>query len=328
MVKRNFKQEIFNLNQNEFNALALDIFKYQAKYNSVYAHYLQLIGVRAENILLTEQIPYLPIEFFKSQQVISEPLPENFQCFTSSSTTGTGESKHYVTDISLYHLSFIKAFELRFGPIKNFTFRFLLPSYLEREGSSLVYMANYFLNISGKGGFYLNDLEKLNTDLKSDIRLNKPVMLFGVSFALLDFAEQFPQDLAKVIVMETGGMKGRKSEITRIELHEVIKQNLKVSAVASEYGMTELLSQAYAVKDGIFECPPWMRVSVGQTTDPFALERIGKTGNLKIIDLANVNSCSFLSTSDLGRKHQNGTFEVLGRFDNSEARGCNLMYGG
>ena len=327
-MKRNFKQEIFELSQNGFNALALDIFNYQAKYNSVYANYLQLIGIRAENILSTDQIPFLPLEFFKNQEVVCEELPDNCQYFTSSSTSGTGVSKHFVTDISIYQTSFIKCFELRFGPITNFTFRFLLPSYLERQGSSLVYMAKHLMDISGKGSFYLDDLEKLNTDLQSDLLQNKPVMLFGVSFALLDFAEQFPQNLANVIVMETGGMKGRKAELTRMELHAAIKQNLNVRDVSSEYGMTELLSQAYSLKEGIFDCPPWMRVSVGQTTDPFAQERNGKTGNLKIIDLANLNSCCFLSTSDLGRKHKNGTFEVLGRFDHSEARGCNLMYGG
>ncbi len=303
----------------------MEIFYYQAKYNPVYSKFLTLIDKRPETVLDTDDIPYLPIDFFKNHIISCSPVDNKTAFFSSSSTTGRGTSQHYLNDTQIYHTSFIKSFELQFGKITDYTFRFLLPSYLERSGSSLVYMAEELLKISGQGGFYLNDFKKLADDLTNDKKLERRVILLGVSFALLDFAEQYPMDLSNVLVMETGGMKGRRKEITRSELHDFLKQKLYVNQIASEYGMTELLSQAYSIKDGIFDCPPWMKVSIGQTTDPFELEKTGKTGTLKIIDLANIESCCFISTSDLGRIFDDGSFEVLGRFDNSDVRGCNLL---
>jgi len=325
-VTINFKDAILNVREDQFNQLALDLFYYQAKNNPVYSKYLHWIGVRPETILQIDKIPYLPIQFFKNHTVssVNTYLPVFY--FESSSTEGTGVSKHYIFDPTIYKTSLIKCFEFALGQIKDYTFRFLLPSYLERGKSSLVYMANNLLEISGRGGFYLHDHEKLASDLSKDLEQGKKVLLLGVSFALLDFAKNFPMDLHNVVVMETGGMKGRGPEIIRTELHALLKQNLNIEGVGSEYGMTELLSQAYALKDGRFICPPQMKVAVHQTTDPFTKEKYGKTGQLNIIDLANIESCCFIGTSDLGRMYEDGSFEVMGRFDNSVVRGCNLMY--
>ena len=325
ILKNSFKQQIFKATPDSFNDLALDIFYYQAKNNPVYSKYLQLINIRPETVLEISKIPYLPIEFFKNHVVSCSPVNDQTTIFTSSSTTGVGTSNHYVADLNLYETSFIKGFEFHFGKIEDYTFRFLLPSYMERNGSSLVYMAEKLLKLSGKGGFYLNNFKQLSEDLLSDKENERKTILLGVSFALIDFAEAFKNDLSGLTVMETGGMKGRRKEITRPELHNFLQQNLNVNQIASEYGMTELLSQAYSLKDGIFNCPPWMKISIGQTTDPFGWEKPGKTGTLKIIDLANLDSCCFISTSDLGRLFDNGSFEVLGRFDSSDVRGCNLM---
>lgn len=324
-MNNSFKQRVFLATNTNFNELALEIFYYQAKYNPVYSKFLKLINKRLEYILDIEDIPYLPIDFFKNHAVSCNPINDKTPFFSSSSTTGQGASRHYLPDINLYHTAFTKSFEFQFGNIKDYTFRFLLPSYMERSGSSLVYMAEKLLKISGSGGFYLNNFAKLTDDLNEDKKLGRKIILLGVSFALLDFAEQFSLDLSGVTIMETGGMKGRRKEITRPELHNFLKQKLNVSQITSEYGMTELLSQAYSIKDGIFNCPPWMKISIGQTTDPLGLEKTGKTGTLKIIDLANIESCCFISTSDLGRASQDGSFEVLGRFDNSDVRGCNLL---
>lgn len=325
-VTINFKDAIQNVREDQFNKLALDLFYYQAKNNPVYSKYLHWIGVRPETILHTDKIPYLPIQFFKNHKVssVNSVFPDLY--FESSSTGKTGVSRHYIFDSSIYKTSLIRCFEFALGPIKDYTFRFLLPSYLERGKSSLVYMANHLLEISGRGGFYLHDHEKLSSDLKKDLAQGKKVLLLGVSFALLDFATNFPMDLHNVVVMETGGMKGRGPELTRMDLHAILKQNLNLDKVGSEYGMTELLSQAYALKDGRFICPPQMKVAVHQTTDPFTKEKYAKTGQLNIMDLANIESCCFIGTSDLGRMHEDGSFEVMGRFDNSEVRGCNLMY--
>lgn len=303
----------------------MELFYYQSKNNAVYAKFLRLIDIRPEQILEASEIPFMPIDFFKNFKVISGETNNDEICFTSSSTSGEGVSKHYVRDIQIYHEAFKNSFEYFFDKIDQYTFRFLLPSYLEREGSSLIYMAKEMLSISGKGGFYLNDFEQLKRDLESDKKSENPTLLLGVSFALLDFAEQFPMDLSHVSVMETGGMKGKRKEMVRDELHGFLRQQFKVEQIASEYGMTELLSQAYSIGNGIFKCPPWMKVYIGQTTDPFASEQLGKTGLIKIIDLSNIQSCAFIATSDLGRVYIDGSFEILGRFDHSDARGCNLM---
>lgn len=322
----NFKKDIFNVGEDQFNKLTLEIFYYQAKNNPVYSKYLHWIGIRPESILQVDEIPFLPIQFFKNNIVscLSDKSSELF--FESSSTTGTGVSKHYLYDPSIYDQSIVKCFEFALGSINQYTFRFLLPSYLERNRSSLVYMANLLLNISGKGTFYLHDHANLAADLQKDREAgNKPFVL-GVSFALLDFAKNFPMNLDHAIVMETGGMKGKGPEIIRSDLHAFLKHRLNLETIGSEYGMTELLSQAYSLGNGRFRCPPHMRIAIHQTTDPFNRERPGKTGQLNVIDLSNLESCCFIGTSDLGRMHGDGSFEVMGRFDNSEVRGCNLMY--
>ena len=317
---------IFEEASFDFNAAALEMFRYQSKNNKIYSQYLSLLNKRPEEIKQVEDIPFLPIELFKKHQIVSGDLGKNFDVFTSSSTSKQGLSKHYVKDIEIYKLSFLKSFEKVFGNPKNITFRFLLPSYLERSGSSLVWMANELLNMSGKGGFYLHNLNDLALHLKEDQKLKKNVMLFGVSFALLEFAKHFPMELTGIAIVETGGMKGRAPEITRDELHHQLKKAFKVKHIASEYGMTELLSQAYALKQGFFNCPPWMRVLIRDHTDPFASENTQRTGAINIIDLANMDSCCFIATSDLGRMHDDGSFEVLGRLDGSEQRGCNLLF--
>jgi hypothetical protein len=325
MDQNSFKQLIFNCSGKDFNDLARHIFYYQAKYNAVYAKFLQLIDIRPQQIEKIEDIPYLPIEFFKTHMVSCSDIDEDCFCFTSSSTTGTGLSKHFIPNIELYHKAFIQSFQYQYGKIKDFTFRFLLPSYLEREGSSLVYMATEMLKISKKGGFYIHNFDKLQMDLMADKKSKRKTIMLGVSYALLDFSENYSMDLSDIIVMETGGMKGQRKEMVREELHGILKHNLNCSQIASEYGMTELLSQAYSKENGLFNCPPWMRISVAQTTDPLKNEGIGKSGLIQVMDLSNIDSCCFIGTSDLGKVYENGTFEVLGRFDHSEARGCNLM---
>ncbi len=324
-MKNNFNKNVFLTTEANFNSLALELFYYQAKYNPVYANYLKLINVSPHSITEIDDIPYLPIDFYKHHVVSCQPKSVNSHVFLSSSTTGMGQSKHYVNDINQYINAFSKSFEFCFGNITNFSFRFLLPSYMEREGSSLIYMAQKLLSISGSGGFYLTNFKQLAYDLAQDIAEKRPTILLGVSYALIDFAKEFPMDLSSIIVMETGGMKGRREEITRPQLHHYLKNQFNHSQIASEYGMTELLSQAYSTKDGLFRPPPWMKINVGKTTDPFELEKFGKTGCLKIMDLSNYESCSFIHTSDLGRVFEDGSFEISGRFDHSDLRGCNLM---
>ncbi|MCB9251463.1 MAG: acyl transferase [Flavobacteriales bacterium] len=318
--------EIFKVDMNGFENLALNIFYLQSKYNPVYAKYIDLINVRPEKVLQITQIPFMPVQFFKTQKVIVYGSPEAEMVFESSSTGNTGISKHYVSNKELYIRSFTETFIQNYGQPMDYSFRFLLPSYLERSNSSLIYMAEHLLKSSGKGGFYLDNFQKLKHDLEKDIQTGKKIFLMGVSFALIDFAEKYPIDLAESIVMETGGMKGRRSEITRSELHSILKERLSLKDIHSEYGMTELLSQAYSKSKGVFKAPHWMKVMVSESTDPLENIGTGKTGQIKVIDLANLFSCSFLQTSDLGKVNEDGSFEVLGRSDNSDVRGCNLMY--
>ena len=273
-----------------------------------------------------EDIPFLPIQFFKSHEVVSSR--ENvIKTFTSSGTTGSFPSKHLVTDVSIYEKSFNLGFEKFYGPLENYVILALLPSYLEREGSSLIYMVNSLIEQSKhpESGFYLNDLDKLKNQLKNLDDSGKKVLLIGVSFALLDLVEAYSFQLKNTIVMETGGMKGRRKELIREELHQKLKTGFGVDAIHSEYGMTELLSQAYSKGDGIFFTPKWMRLFTRDTEDALLLQEPGKTGGINIIDLANINSCSFIATQDLGRVNADGSFEIIGRFDNSDIRGCNLM---
>ena len=315
-----------NNTQEQFKETALAVFKHQFKNNKVYRSFCDLLYVHPSDVTEIEKIPFLPIQFFKSRKVLSS-LEEVEEVFSSSGTTGSITSKHFVTDISLYEESYLKGFQHFYGDIKNYTILALLPNYLERKGSSLVYMVNDLIQKSEQpqSGFYLNNLKKLSETL---IQLNQPdrkVLLIGVSFALLDLVEQYQFDLKNTIVMETGGMKGRRKELIRDELHEILKNGFGVSQIHSEYGMTELLSQAYSKGNGIFECPPWMKVLTRDTEDALTIQTPSKTGGINVIDLANYNSCSFLATQDLGKVHQNGSFEIIGRFDTSDIRGCNLL---
>ncbi len=321
-----FNQDLYPLNDDSFSEIALKLFRFQAINNKVYANYLTYLGVESDKVTTLHNIPFLPIGFFKSHEVISSNWKPEV-VFTSSGTTGQEVSRHAIPSLDFYLRHSQQIFESFFGPLDQFHVLCLLPSYLERTGSSLVAMANHFIKESNSSfsGFYLNDLDRLMGQLEQ-LRGGKKVLLLGVSFALLDLAEQFDADLSHCIVMETGGMKGRRQEITRQELHEIICKNINISTVYSEYGMTELLSQAYSFGEGLFRCPPSMRVLLREVNDPFSLEN-STAGTINVIDLANRYSCSFIETQDLGRLYQNGHFEVLGRLDNSDIRGCNLMVG-
>ena len=317
---------IFSItSQDEFEAQALKVFKFQFDHNPVYRSFCDLLYRHPSDVHSIREIPFLPIQFFKSHKVLSttETIQE---IFTSSGTTGSTTSKHHVSDLSIYETSFIKGFEQAYGAINEYTILALLPNYLEREGSSLVYMANAFIKKSHKpkSGFYLNNLDELKDTLIQLEAQGEKVLLIGVSFALLDLIEQHTFKLNNTMIMETGGMKGRRKELIREELHHILKTGFGVDTIHSEYGMTELLSQAYSKGQGVFNCPNWMQVLTRDPED--ALSMSNKTsGGLNIIDLANINSCSFIATQDLGRVHQDGSFEVIGRFDNSDIRGCNLM---
>lgn len=317
---------IVNMTKDEFNHLALEVFHHQAKHNELYRAFLDACKVNTGKIKQSEDIVFMPISFFK-QHTIKTGSWDSEKVFSSSSTTGTGQSFHHLKDASWYEAISQLDFEYFYGPLENYCFLALLPAYLERTGSSLVYMADYFIRKSkhGQSGFFLNDLKALSQVLKDNIQNNVPTVLLGVSFALWDLAEQFPQDLSNLIVMETGGMKGRRQEITREALHSIFKQAFALDVIHSEYGMTELFSQAYSRGNGLFYPSPSMKVLTRELNDPFTIQKNGKTGGVNIIDLANVDTISFIATDDLGRVFDDGSFEILGRRDASEIRGCNLM---
>ncbi len=320
------EQEIFNIaNEQEFETLALDVFEYQFQHNEIYKQYCRLLKKQPSKVRNIEDIPFLPIEFFKSKRLISGNKNPQIT-FTSSGTTGSITSKHYVTDLELYEKSFLKAFDQFYGSPENYIFLALLPSYLERKGSSLIYMADVLIQKSQNqnSGFYLNELSQLSEKIGELDKSGKKVFLIGVSFALLDLVESRMFSLENTIVMETGGMKGRRKEMIREELHHILRTGFGVDHIHSEYGMTELLSQSYSQGEGIFDCPPWMKIFIRDPEDALSLVPQGKTGGINVIDLANINSCSFIATQDLGRKRNNG-IEILGRFDNSDIRGCNLL---
>jgi phenylacetate-coenzyme A ligase PaaK-like adenylate-forming protein len=319
--------EIFNLSdQIEFNRVALKTFHSQAENNKVYKSFLNLLGIEIGAINSIKNIPFLPVEFFKTHDIVCSNDPIE-QTFLSSGTSGMTQSRHLVNDLSVYEESFSKGFEHFYGPIENFTILALLPGYLERKGSSLIYMVDRMIQKSKSehSGFYLYNLGELEKklDLLDDHVEN--ILLIGVSYALIDLVKRRKFRLKNTIVMETGGMKGKRKEMVRQELHQLLSEGFGVEKIHSEYGMTELLSQAYSKGDGIFETPPWMKVYSRDTEDPFHLLPVGKTGGINIIDLANVNSCSFIATQDLGRRLDEQRFEILGRFDHSDIRGCNLM---
>ncbi len=314
--------DIFHSKLINFDELAWKAYDFQYERNPVFHEYVQRTR-RAQE----KSFSFLPIDFFKSKNVIIDGLVSQIE-FTSSATTGDIPSRHLVADGTVYEKSFETAFSLFYGSPQTYCFLALLPSYLERKGSSLVFMAEKLIEQSGHSlsGFYLHDFEKLYDTLIRLKAMKQPVVLLGVTFALVDFAEQFGLDFPELIIMETGGMKGRREELTREEVHVRLKQSFNVPCIHSEYGMTELLSQAYSKGNGVFECPPWMRIIITDITDPFSVLPQGKVGMVNVIDLANINSCCFIQTSDLGRLLGNGKFEIIGRSDHAELRGCSLMY--
>ena len=323
-------EKIFEIKtEAEFEKTALDIFYLQHKNCTVYRQFCDVLKVNAAEIKSVNDIPFLPIEFFKTHEVVTLSVVEgqNSKTFTSSGTTGS-QSKHSVPNVSVYEESFRKGFELFYGNIEEYCLLALLPSYLEREGSSLVYMANDLIDRTKNpdSGFYLHNLDELSEKLKSLLAKGQKIILLGVTYALLDLAEQLKTLLSgEVIIMETGGMKGKRKELLREELHQILCEKFGVKNIHSEYGMTELLSQAYSKGNGIFSCPPWMKVLIRDVNDPLKILEPGKTGGINMIDLANINSCSFIATQDLGILRNDGSFEVIGRFDDSDLRGCNLL---
>jgi phenylacetate-coenzyme A ligase PaaK-like adenylate-forming protein len=321
------KEQVFSIkNGQAFNDAALQVFRYQAENCIIYKEFIAGLNIDAKKIQEVTQIPFLPIEFFKSHAIISSIDPVEVT-FTSSGTTGITTSSHFVTDVSWYTESFRLAFRLFYGDIEKYTVLALLPSYLEREGSSLIYMAEDLIKQSknADSGFFLYNHNELYHQLKKQQQAQKPTLLIGVTFALLDFIEHYRINFPELIVMETGGMKGRRKEMIREELHATLCNGFGVSTIHSEYGMTELLSQAYSKGNGIFNCPPWMKIITRDTNDPMSVLNDDKAGGINVIDLANINSCSFIATQDLGKVYADKSFEVLGRFDNSDIRGCNLL---
>ena len=322
MIKQIFK--ISSL--REFNDLALEIFHYQYKNNIVYRQFVNSLNTDVQHIDNYMHIPFLPVSFFKNHRIISKNL-QSRKIFSSSGTTGNRASHHYVYDLSLYEESFTNGFEYFYGEIKKYCILALLPSYLERKGSSLVYMMDHLIKKTNNrySGFYLHNYSELSDRLKRFEEKNSKIFLFGATFALLDMVEKYEIDLPDAIIMETGGMKGRRKEMIREELHDQLCRGFGVNKIHSEYGMTELLSQSYSGGSGIFYCPPWMKVLIRDINDPLSLIGHNSTGGINIIDLANIFSCSFIATEDLGRSATNGSFEVLGRFDTSDIRGCSLL---
>ena len=320
-------QNIFSIaTSKQFEKIALKVFRFQYDNNLVYQQFCNFLKKDKNNVKALTEIPFLPIQFFKSHEVLSSAQPIQ-QTFTSSGTTGVQTSKHFVTDVSLYEQSYRLGFSEFYGNIEDYCVLALLPSYLEREGSSLIYMVEDLIQASNHedSGFYLNNYDDLITKLIELDNSGQNVILIGVTYALLDLIELRKFQLKNTIIMETGGMKGKRKELIREELHTILCNGFGVSKIHSEYGMTELLSQAYSLGDGVFECPQWMQILIRDTEDALTYVSDGKTGGINVIDLANINSCSFIATQDLGKKYPNHSFEVLGRFDNSDIRGCNLM---
>ena len=319
--------DIFTISsQKQFEKIALKVFRYQYENNKVYNNFCKLLNTDVGRVKSIQQIPFLPIQFFKSHEVVSNN--DSVQAtFSSSGTTGMITSKHLVTNVSIYEESYRKGFADFYGNIEDYVVLALLPSYLERDGSSLIYMVEDLIKLSNRpeSGFYLHNHDELIKNLIALDNAGQNVILIGVTYALLDLIEKQKFQLKNTIIMETGGMKGKRKEMIREELHEQLCAGFGVTAIHSEYGMTELLSQAYSLGEGIFECPSWIQILLRDTEDALSYVGSGKTGGINVIDLANINSCSFIATQDLGKKYANNSFEVLGRFDNSDIRGCNLM---
>ena len=327
-----FQKRVFAASAGNFNELAVELFNYQYQNNNLYRQYCDAIKTNATDVHSIKKIPFLPISFFKTHVVKTGEFETN-TIFESSGTSQSVNSKHFVKDIDLYKESFVTCFKKFYGPPENKCILGLLPSYLERKNSSLVMMTEELIKATNNSlsGFYLHDHEKLHRTLMHNELLKMPTLLIGVTYALLDYAENYPMQLRNTIVMETGGMKGRREEMTRLEVHARLQDQLGISLVHSEYGMTELLSQAYSKGDGIFHCPRWMKVLLRDEDDPFHImsgadaDTRSQTGIINIIDMANIHSCCFIATDDIGRLHANESFEVLGRSDSSDVRGCSLM---
>ena len=320
-------QDLFTISSHkQFEKMALKVFRFQYESNLVYHEFCDFLNTDVQKVKSLEQIPFLPIQFFRSHEIVSttDAIQE---IFTSSGTTGTITSKHLVTDVSLYEQSYQNAFSEFYGNIEDYVVLALLPSYLERSGSSLIYMVKDLIELSNNehSGFYLRNYDELITKLVALDNTGQNVILIGVTYALLDLIEQHKFQLKNTIIMETGGMKGKRKEMIREELHEKLCDGFGVQSIHSEYGMTELLSQAYSLGNGIFECPSWMHILIRDTEDALTYVDYGKSGGVNVIDLANINSCSFIATQDLGKKYPNNSFEILGRFDNADIRGCNLL---
>ena len=320
---------IFDLKtEEEFNQACLSVFQHQIKNIDVYQAFVNGLKIEIQQIKHYSQIPFLPIQFFKSHAIIANQSKAEIT-FTSSGTTGSITSSHFVEDVSLYQKSYLKAFNLFYGDITDWCILALLPNYSEREGSSLIYMVDDLIQKTNhpKSGYFLHNHQDLQQTLLKLQSTKQKTLLVGVTYALLDFVEQYAIDFPELTVMETGGMKGKRKEMVRQELHQVLCTGFGIEKIHSEYGMTELLSQAYSKGDGVFNCPSWMKILIRDTNDPLSLIENGKTGGINVIDLANQHSCSFIATQDLGKIIANNSFEVLGRFDNSDIRGCNLMVG-
>ena len=322
-----FPKEIFNVKPADFESLALSVFRYQSEFNPVYSQFINLLGLDCDNVESLHQVPFVPVSFFRNHRVVSgSARPE--LVFTSSGTTGSATSKHYLLSKRLYEESFLRGFSYFYGEPSNYIILALLPSYLEREGSSLVYMADRLIRETGSpsSGFFMRNLDDLLETIEKARSSDRKIMLLGVTHALLSLAEKHSPDLSDVVVMETGGMKGLRRELVREELHSILNRAFGTRYIHSEYGMTELLSQAYSEGEGLFHTPPWMKVLAGDINDPMSFtDSPGAAGTVNVIDLANFWSCSFIATSDLCRLHEHGTFEITGRYDNSDIRGCNLL---
>jgi hypothetical protein len=322
-----YTHSIFNIQSSQqFNEISLGLFHYQYANNPVYKLFTDHLGINPEKVAQLVDIPFLPVSFFKTQKVVSGNFP--FQCtFESSATTGMSTSKHHLADVSLYEKSFLKGFSQFYGDLSDYAVFALLPSYLERSNSSLVYMVERMLLRSRKGigGFYLHEYQELRRQLIEANHRGLKILLIGVTYALLEMAENYPLDLHNAIIVETGGMKGRRQELTRAELHKRLCKGFETSSIHSEYGMTELLSQAWSKGEGVYNTPPWMKIFISDPNDPLSYMAENRTGGINVIDLCNIHSCSFIATQDLGRTLPDGSFEVLGRFDHSDTRGCSLM---
>ena len=321
------RNSIFEISSPEdFEEMCLRVFRYQAEYIPVYTSWLKALNIDLEKIKSSKDIPFLPIQFFKEQSIFNPNMMEEIT-FRSSGTTGKETSVHQIAELTLYKESYLRCFEMQYGNVSDYIILGLLPSYLERQDSSLVNMTQGLIEKSGRpeSGFFLNNYSELASLLETLKVKNEKVWLIGVSFALIDFSELNPPAWENLIVVETGGMKGRKREMIRQDLHETIQSNWPVNKVHSEYGMTELLSQAWMGDSGKFSCPPWMSIRIREINDPFESGKIGARGGINVIDLANLDSCSFIATQDLGIVWGDGLFDVIGRFDNSDVRGCNLL---